>query len=350
MKNKRILTFFVILTFLVALFPNGIVQAGGGTWTSIGSTNYMVNALSAASTGTTLYAGGDFKTVSGVSASRVAKWDGTGWSRLGSGVNGRVRALILHRSTLYVAGDFTTAGNGVTVNHVAKWNGTSWGSMNGNGTNGDVYALAYSSGYLYVGGTFTRGGSTGVNNIGKVAGDGTLWTTLGAGLKGGPGVYALAFAPDGTTLYAGGKFTTADKVSANDIAKWNGSEWSALGTGMNGSVTALAVAPDGTLYAGGAFTSAGGVPAAHVAKWNGKTWSALTSGMNGNVSALVVTNTGTLYAGGAFTTAGGASALYVAMWNGAWSAIGSTGSSTNALLVDSNGNLYAGDSTDVLKH
>ena len=32
----------------------------------------------------------------------------------------------------------------------------------------------------------------------------------------------------------GGYFTTAGGVTANYIAKWNGSAWSALGSGMNG--------------------------------------------------------------------------------------------------------------------
>ena len=46
----------------------------------------------------------------------------------------------------------------------------------------------------------------------------------------------------GHDLYAGGGFTTAGGVAANRIAKWNGSAWSALGSGMNGAVYALAVA------------------------------------------------------------------------------------------------------------
>src|SRR5262249_44912063 len=62
----------------------------------------------------------------------------------------------------------------------------------------------------------------------------------------------------GPALYAGGSFTSAGGVAANRIAKWDGSSWSALGTGMNNSsVDALAVHDDGTgpaLFAGGGFT------------------------------------------------------------------------------------------------
>ena len=44
--------------------------------------------------------------------------------------------------------------------------------------------------------------------------------------------------------------------SANYVAKWNGSAWSALGSGMNPYVNALAVSGS-DLYAGGAFTQGG---------------------------------------------------------------------------------------------
>jgi hypothetical protein len=96
-------------------------------------------------------------------------------------------------------------------------------------------------------------------------------------------VYALAVS--GANLYAGGYFSTAGGVTAYLIAKWDGSGWQALGSGIpmdSSSSLVRALAVSGTdLYAGGWFDKAGGVPANCIAKWDGSAWSALGSGISG---------------------------------------------------------------------
>ena len=74
-----------------------------------------------------------------------------------------------------------------------------------------------------------------------------------------------ALAVSGSDLYAGGEFTTAGGSAANYVAKWNGSSWSALGSGMNNNVLALA-ASGSDLYAGGDFTTAGGKLSTYLAR------------------------------------------------------------------------------------
>ncbi|MCB0047502.1 MAG: hypothetical protein KDD92_18910, partial [Caldilineaceae bacterium] len=125
-------------------------------------------------------------------------------------------------------------------------------------------------------------------------------------------------------LYAGGDFTTAGGATVNRVAKWNGSSWTALGSGMNSTVRALTMDASGTLYAGGYFTAAGGASADYIAQWDGTSWATLGSGMDSYVGSLTTDAGGNLYAGGWFTTAGGAPANHIAQWDGtSWAALGS---------------------------
>jgi hypothetical protein len=122
-------------------------------------------------------------------------------------------------------------------------------------------------------------------------------------------VYALAVS--GSNVYAGGFFTAAGGSPANHIAEWNGTSWSALGSGVDNQVRALAVW-GGSVYVGGYFTNAGGSAVSYIAKWDGTNWSTLGSGASLYVYSLAVSGSD-LYVGGAFTPiAGGKVSPYIA--------------------------------------
>ncbi len=53
--------------------------------------------------------------------------------------------------------------------------------------------------------------------------------------------------------------------------------WSALGSGTGTEVLSIAIDGSGNVYAGGTFTSAGGVSANYIAKWNGSAWNSLAA-------------------------------------------------------------------------
>ena len=179
------------------------------------------------------------------------------------------------------------------------------------GPNNTVAAPAVDgTGNLYAGGVFTTAGGTSANHVPQW--DGSSWSALGSGMN--SNVYALAVDGSGN-LIAGGAFTAAGGASANYVARWNGSNWSAFGTGMNSYVNALAVDGSGNLVDGGLFTTAGGVSTNYIARWDGTSWSPLGGGMNDTVSALAVDGSGNLYAGGGFTTAGGKPSAYIARWS-----------------------------------
>ena len=77
----------------------------------------------------------------------------------------------------------------------------------------------------------------------------------------------------GPALFLAGLFETADGVTVNHIARWDGATWSALGTGLEGPsfvyAEALATFDDGSgpaLYVGGDFATAGGIEANGIAR------------------------------------------------------------------------------------
>jgi hypothetical protein len=212
---------------------------------------------------------------------------------------------------------------------------------------GTIHAIAVDpGGEVYVGGGFSYAGGVSANNVAKW--NGNRWSALGEGIGGG--VLALKIDASGN-LIVGGFFATAGEVEASNIAKWDGSAWSALGSGINGRVDALEVSQLGYLYAGGNFTAAGGESAKNIASWNGVSWSPLGTGLNAPVSSLIEDANLYLHAGGQFTTAGGVSANHVARWNPRfgmqeWTSLGTgidAGNGTvNTLALDLDNNLYVG--------
>jgi len=102
---------------------------------------------------------------------------------------------------------------------------------------------------------------------------------LNNGISGAPGLtFIWALATDGSNLYAGGSFTNADGSGAKYIARWDGANWSPLGAGTAGIVSAIKVIGSNT-YLGGYFTTAGGVTVNGIARWDGANWSALGGGI-----------------------------------------------------------------------
>jgi hypothetical protein len=260
--------------------------------------------------GNDLYAAGSFTTAGGISAANIARWNGSRWSALGSGIGGDfafVAALAVSGNDVYAGGWFTSAGGSAAAN-IARWNGSSWSALGSGLDGGGVSALAVSGTDLYAGGYFTNAGGSAANYVAKW--NGNSWSALGSGLGGAPPdaiVNVRTLAVSGTDVYAGGDFTIAGGVAAFNLAKWNGNSWSALGSGISRGVRALALSGN-DLYAGGNTYLLGDRSRSSIAKWTGTSWITLASGIMGDlhsgVSALAASG-GDLYVGGSFSDAGG---------------------------------------------
>ncbi|TVQ75529.1 MAG: hypothetical protein EA380_10650 [Phycisphaeraceae bacterium] len=298
-------------------------------------------------TGPRLYVAGRFQISNHAFCGGIARWDGASATPVGHGLNNIVHAITEFDSKPIVAGDFTRAGT-VELNHIAQWDGQAWQPL-GSGVSRDPVARIYATAVhddgsgpaLYAGGLFITAGGVPANNIARW--DGNQWTPVGSGTNGL--VYALQVYDDGSgsALYAGGSFTTAGGQTVNNIARWDGASWSPIGPGFDGTVFALCVY-QGMLVAGGNFTYAGTERRNKIAIWDPSTgtWDRMRKGFDSSVRALAATQgsptePSLLYAAGYF--AGSFEQLFspaVAVWNGnVWSA-----PAANALrTADQHGNV-----------
>jgi trimeric autotransporter adhesin len=288
-----------------------------------------------------LYVGGEFGIIGDKSIKNIARWDGSSWNALGDGPDRPVDVLAMNKNGILYAGYEGGHWSIDTLSILSKWDGTTWSSITtlipdkiGKWVNRWIGDLACDDkGDLYVGGGFDSIGGRAFSNIAKW--DGTAWSSLGNGISGVYGIQKMAFDKHGD-LYVCGNFDSAGSIVAHNIAKWDGTGWSALGSGILKDpdsyepVKTLLFDKDDNLYAGGDFNTAGDVEAHNIAKWDGTRWSALGDGIQSSdsngclVNALAIDDDGVLYAGGRFMKAGTAESYGIAKWDGtAWGALGS---------------------------
>lgn len=319
-----------------------------------------------------LIVAGDFSSAGGNFANNIAAWDGTSWFTLGTGVvgatasimmlcaegsnSGLVTSMVVFNNELYVGGIFNNAG-GIPVKNIAKWNGTAWSDVGGGvrppqySPYGVVNSLVVYNNELYVGGNFDTAGVIRASNIAKW--NGSTWSSVGSGINGAPiNNRVNTMVTLNTNLYVGGLFDTAGAIHVSNVAKWNGSTWSALGTGIpRGSIADPGVncltTYNNMVYAGNNTTG--------ISKWNGTNWLAVGGGLGtGTLGAFTGTVFGTdLIIGGSFSSAGLTQNTFnIAKWNDTtWDHFGAPISGQYlgiygcvSTLIVYNGSLYAGGS------
>jgi trimeric autotransporter adhesin len=287
-------------------YSNNFYYQSGGQWAGI-------NALSLAADGR-LFAFGAFDTVGGTASAGVAVRETDGqWRSFEPGpqpnLNGTVwTGLTLPNGDLVVGiNDFQT---------IKRWNGTSWSPMGAllqGQLPGQIYALGLApNGDIIAGGTFNQSNGLPVNNIARW--NGSSWVGLGTGLQATTGlasVACIAFRPNGNIL-VGGFFDTAGGQPVNGIAEWDGSQWIALpSTPENRFVGAIAVLPNGDLLAGGSTSNPNGPQFPGLMRFNGQSWAPFAGGISppldgstnqtiGVVRSIEVLANGNIVIGGRF--------------------------------------------------
>jgi hypothetical protein len=336
-----------------AIGAYGVARWDGTNWSSLGA-GVSGSVFALAISGTDLFVGGRFHTAGDIGATNIAKWNGATWEALGGGVdqggfysNVGVQALYASGSNLFVGGQFLTAG-GLPAINVARWDGSAWHAMDFGvflpddpEPQGSVQAITGDGTNVYVGGLFIQAGSIAATNIARW--DGNTWQAMGDCTGGTATIIyqgnplsgnVSALTMQQRALFAGGSFGFAGGVPAQDIARWDGTNWENIGDVTGGSITALE-SYSGSLYLAGDFTNAGGVATTNAAIWTSGTWSALNADLHPVEYANTVHHFGSrLYLGGYFSWLNGVSAGNLADWNGTnWLALRTgTGNSLGGLV------------------
>ncbi|MDP2304044.1 MAG: T9SS type A sorting domain-containing protein [Ignavibacteria bacterium] len=279
-----------------------------------GSTFYPPYIKAIAVSGSTVYVGGQFTNIGGLARNRIAALDfttgaATTWNPNASfPATAVVYAIAVSGSTVYAGGTFTKIGTTVRNNIAAiGTSGTGTLTIWNPNAGGRVNAIAISGSTVYAGGLFTTIGGQTRNRIAAVditTGLATTWNP-----NSDANVFTLAVS--GSTVYAGGQFSNIGGQARKYIAALD-STTPGLATSWNpdanatGYVNILAVSGS-TVYAGGDFTSIGGQTRNYTAAFD-ISGSGLATSWNpsagGTVSALAVSGA-TVYAGGNFTTING---------------------------------------------
>lgn len=310
--------------------------------------------------GTFLYAAGNFTAINGVPASGVARWDGSKWEALGSGITVtaedftttilEVRSLAFVGTDLYATGVFHQAG-AVATHNLARWDGSQWnavpigfggrdgigGELNPSDFGSTGNSMAVVGNALYIGGQFLFPG----RNVARWL-DGKWSDSMLGGVdisNFNVGSVNRLKAQNGN-LFVQGEFERAGvdfgRIDVSNFAVWTGTEWQVPAAVMpRFGMTDFAV--DGNrVVAAGMFDSLFGpregdtipnTPAQGIGLWDGSRWGTFGRGLDfdepaGDGATRLIPGSANrveimgrnVYATGKFTRAGGTNAKFYAVW------------------------------------
>ena len=261
----------------------------------------------------TVYVGGYFSSIGGQPRNNIAALDtitglATNWNP-NAGLGGTVNSISVAGSAVYVGGSFSSIGM-VTRNGIAALDATSGipTTWNPNANLGaGISSIAPADSVVFVGGNFTSIGGGMRNGIAALHATTGLITSWDPQTSISNYVYPYSIVVLGSTVYVGGEFDSLggqprNNIAALDIITGNATSWN---PNSNGPVRTIVVS-DSIVYIGGNYSSIGGQPRVCIAAINKSTGNATS--WNPSVSNLIVSMalTGTnLYIGGSFNTIGG---------------------------------------------
>ena len=263
---------------------------------------------------------GSFKRINDNLCQGCARWDGQKWRSLGLGIDGNVAGCVSSNNDVFFYGDFSKAG-GRDAQSFAKWDGVQWTVL------ADIYykqrKLVILNNYIYA--------IEPEKSLNRYSIAENKWEQVYPFLKPAkelPKIYGIdAFLITEKGFYIAGHFGT---TNTNSILKFEDNKWNSLGNIQSeGTVESMAFI-DNSLYIGGTFLGISNVECRNVAKFNGSNWTSLGSGLSGGllnvrggpgsieysdvVKAIYSVNNSLIVLGN-FDKAGAITSKYIADWN-----------------------------------
>lgn len=264
---------------------------------------------------------GDFSSYNGNATGQVIRLnaDGTHDNTFITSVTGQVKCVAIQNDGKIIIGGGFSQVNGSLAQRIARLNTD--GSLDntfstGSGNfSGSIYSLAILfDGTIVAGGGISLFNDLSVSNIVKLNTDGSI--NVGSYSAGSP-VYDIKVQQNGKILICGG-FIQYNGTTINNIARLNAnlsldtSFDPGTGTGVDGTLSSMAIQNDGKIIIGGWFNNFNGVSKNHVARLNSdgsvdNTFDAGT-GQNGEgVDEVKLTIDQKLVVGGEFSSFNGVS-------------------------------------------
>lgn len=265
--------------------------------------------------GSNLYIGGSFTTVSGSTRNKIAAVDKDSGALLpfdpDIDLGGIVYDLLISDSALYIAGLFTTA-SGSTRNCLAAVDKDSGTLLPFDPNTDSVYCMAISGSNLYIGGGFTTVSGSARNCLAAVNKD------SGALLPFNPNAGSVnIIVISGSNLYIGGDFINVSGSVRNRLACVNKDSGALLpfNPNVNGTINSLVIS-DSNLYLGGLFTTVSGSTRNSLAAVNKDSGALLpfnpNTGIGSYITSLAISGSN-LYIGGEFETISGSTRSRIAV-------------------------------------
>ena len=254
----------------------------------------------------TLYVIGDFDTAGSIPAKRIARWDGMNWSDMGKGPNGSLNCLVEYNNELYAAGSFDSI-DGISAHNIARWDGKNWHSLGSGIIGNSVNCL-----YVYKNELYASGAIDSVNgkvSLGIARWNGFKWNSVSSLIKAGNCMIEW----DGNLLI-GSQFNFNNTGLNQQIMQWNGSSCALFSEQEMPSITDFKIYNKQLYCSGTGPTRTSNFSYVNIYNPITKHWDLIGEKLNRSVNVLYVLND-SLFAGGAFNKDDSAFCNFIAQLN-----------------------------------